>query len=299
MRFQLARWLLRLYPAGWRARYGDEFALVLDDSRMIPLNVLDVLLGALDVRLHPSLLPGRALSMATRLRTCAVTIFAAFALFLFGYVSYQRLTDPRQPFEAAELAHANVRIAFAVLEDSAILAGIALLVGGVPILAAAVRSALARRRRTVVLLFALPLIGLVLTLATLPIVDAVFVGVTPQTKTLTSLQLGAELGWVALAGLTFVGGVVALMQAIRRSEIGAPILRFAILPATVVVLAMATSMFGVVLWAIFLWREDPRIYGGFLGDCASAACAGSTGDLGIGGVAFVVICMGVAVAIGG
>lgn len=44
--------LLRLYPARWRARYGDEFALVLADRALGPFDVADVLLGALDAHLN-------------------------------------------------------------------------------------------------------------------------------------------------------------------------------------------------------------------------------------------------------
>ncbi|MEX2184705.1 MAG: hypothetical protein WEC14_09685, partial [Chloroflexota bacterium] len=44
--------LLRLYPARWRVRYGDEFAAVLQDRPLGPFDVADVLLGALDAHLH-------------------------------------------------------------------------------------------------------------------------------------------------------------------------------------------------------------------------------------------------------
>jgi hypothetical protein len=44
--------LLRLYPALWRARYGDEFAAVLEERALGPFDVADVLLGALDAHLH-------------------------------------------------------------------------------------------------------------------------------------------------------------------------------------------------------------------------------------------------------
>ena len=44
--------LLRLYPARWRARYGDEFAVVLAERPLGPFDVADVLLGALDAHLH-------------------------------------------------------------------------------------------------------------------------------------------------------------------------------------------------------------------------------------------------------
>ncbi len=44
--------LVRLYPARWRARYGDEFAVVLEERPLGPFDVADVLLGALDAHLH-------------------------------------------------------------------------------------------------------------------------------------------------------------------------------------------------------------------------------------------------------
>jgi hypothetical protein len=44
--------LLRLYPARWRARYGDEFAALLEERPIGPFDVADVLLGALDAHLH-------------------------------------------------------------------------------------------------------------------------------------------------------------------------------------------------------------------------------------------------------
>jgi hypothetical protein len=44
--------LISLYPARWRARYGDEFELILSDRPLGPFDVADVLLGALDAHLH-------------------------------------------------------------------------------------------------------------------------------------------------------------------------------------------------------------------------------------------------------
>jgi hypothetical protein len=44
--------LLRCYPARWRARYGDEFAAVLEARPLGPFDVADILLGALDAHLH-------------------------------------------------------------------------------------------------------------------------------------------------------------------------------------------------------------------------------------------------------
>jgi hypothetical protein len=49
------RWLLRLYPRAWRARYGDEFAALLDTQPRSPQLVIDILAGAIDARLDPQL----------------------------------------------------------------------------------------------------------------------------------------------------------------------------------------------------------------------------------------------------
>lgn len=44
--------LIRLYPAPWRSRYGDEFAALLRERPLGPLDVADILLGALDAQLR-------------------------------------------------------------------------------------------------------------------------------------------------------------------------------------------------------------------------------------------------------
>jgi len=43
--------LLAMYPARWRARYGEEFRAVLESRPLGPFDFADVLIGALDARL--------------------------------------------------------------------------------------------------------------------------------------------------------------------------------------------------------------------------------------------------------
>jgi hypothetical protein len=45
--------LLRLYPAAWRERYGDELLALLDDHPATVSDHLDLIRGALDARVHP------------------------------------------------------------------------------------------------------------------------------------------------------------------------------------------------------------------------------------------------------
>jgi hypothetical protein len=44
--------LIRCYPARWRARYGDEFEAILEERPLGPFDVADILLGAIDARLR-------------------------------------------------------------------------------------------------------------------------------------------------------------------------------------------------------------------------------------------------------
>jgi hypothetical protein len=48
-------WLLRLYPARWRERYGEEFGAVLASQRPSVGLVLDVVAGAVDAHLYPQI----------------------------------------------------------------------------------------------------------------------------------------------------------------------------------------------------------------------------------------------------
>jgi len=49
------KWMLRLYPAPWRERYGEEFGSVLASQHASAGLIMDVLAGAIDARLHPQI----------------------------------------------------------------------------------------------------------------------------------------------------------------------------------------------------------------------------------------------------
>ncbi|WP_282432786.1 hypothetical protein [Desulfosporosinus sp. FKB] len=40
------RWLLKLYPRTWRERYEDEMVTLLEEHKVTPATVFDLLLGA-------------------------------------------------------------------------------------------------------------------------------------------------------------------------------------------------------------------------------------------------------------
>ena len=140
--------LIRLYPASWRARYGDEFEAVLEEQPLGPFDVADILLAALDAHLHLRGLDAatnrqRGFTMSLRLGGLAAILGAI--LFPAGFIVTS--TDSAEGVEAFPGA-------------ALFLAGTALL-----LLALVGLSAFQARRhpRLIWAAFAVPAIGLTLT----------------------------------------------------------------------------------------------------------------------------------------
>jgi hypothetical protein len=82
------RWMLRLYPRAWRARYEDEVAALLEQRGTSLATLVDLLFGALDAHLDPTHLiavstPGAA--WVPRVRLSNRIVFWAFPLFVLLY----------------------------------------------------------------------------------------------------------------------------------------------------------------------------------------------------------------------
>ena len=82
--------MIRLYPAAWRARYGDEFEAVLEEQPLGPFDVADIILAALDAHLHLRRLDAaanrqRGFTMSLRLGGSAAILGPL--LFLTGFVA--------------------------------------------------------------------------------------------------------------------------------------------------------------------------------------------------------------------
>lgn len=97
--------LIRLYPARWRARYGDEFEAILEERPLGPFDVADILLGALDAQLRlrgrgADTQKGTGISMSLRLGGTAAIVGAV--LFPAGLI-VGSLNGGSDPFPGAAL----------------------------------------------------------------------------------------------------------------------------------------------------------------------------------------------------
>lgn len=84
-----ARWLVRLYPRGWRERYEEEFLAMLEQRPMSLLDMLDVALGAVDARLNSQARSERMVPLVNRMRVAVIAILGAYVGFIVAGIGFQ------------------------------------------------------------------------------------------------------------------------------------------------------------------------------------------------------------------
>lgn len=84
--------LIRLYPAAWRARYEEEFLVLLAERRPSIRDRIDIVAGAVDARLRPQVSAATRTAMPLPHRLPGLAALIAGSLFSIGYLGI--LLDP-------------------------------------------------------------------------------------------------------------------------------------------------------------------------------------------------------------
>lgn len=265
---RIARWLTRLYPREWRARYGEEFLALLEDRPPTPGDVGDIILGAVDAHCclgAPSDLTERVLMEMRVLLRAEIATFRAYIVFvLAGLTFYGSLDDspyltvlraPNQLGLIADVTH-PMSVAYVAVEAGAAVALLAVVVGGAPLAYAAWRES--RRARRYLLL---PVVGFALAVVA-PLVAARVIHARSGALVLNLAQTGT-IGSLLFA-LWFVGWAVvsawAVSRAIATSAPRPNLTRFAFWPMVVATLAMALMTTGTLVWGIAAHQEMPQFF---------------------------------------
>lgn len=264
--------LLRLYPAGWRAGYGEELeALILESSGgSVPWRArLDVARAAGRERLRAAGLAGDH-PPAERLRAGVLLVLCAWAVFVVAGSGVQKLSEHWQQAMPPGGGRDLARAAFDALVAGAGLAGVLALVGIAATLPAVARLLRAGgwpsvRRRA--------LAAAVLTAVAVPVTAALVV----WAHGLTSAQRdGHDAGYAAL----FVVWAVLLVAALaawtaaavaiaRRLRLSAAVLRLEAGLATGVAVAMGVMTAATATW----WAAVAHVAPGFLAGRPADAAA--------------------------
>jgi hypothetical protein len=258
----VSRLLLRLYPRVWRARYEEEVLALLESRPLAFSDGLDLIVGTIDAHLHPQLgtsgLPRQEKleHLSRTLRGSLLAGFCAYTGFALAGFGFQKLTeDPA--FMAVANSSATVGLAFHLVVIGGVASVLAMLAGGLPILCAVVKCALKQRRHDLLLLLSTPFLAVEL-----------FIGVVE----LLLLHIINRLPWFA-GGIFFFGGLLlvaiisaaAICAAVARSHVAGRLLRFAVLPSTIVAIAMALVLLATICWGLDLQHEAPQLLAGNAG----------------------------------
>ena len=269
---RLVRWLVGLYPRAWRERYEEEFLAMLEQGSASLMDLLDVALGVLDAWLRPQVVSEGRTILTARMRSSVLAVLWAWVGVVVAGVGFQKMTEYEDFVEVAR-HNVLVGVSFDVVVVGAVVALAAVLAGGVPVAFAAVRGALAERRRDVLVLFCVP-----------PLALAGFVGYTlvlmrvvyPALGRLSvhaALNVGLFLSLVGAFLLAAVASAAAITAAVRRSEVGERPIRFALHAAVVAALAMGVVLLGTVVWGLALRASAPALFTGDEGILATPTVA--------------------------
>jgi len=253
---RLTRRLLYLYPRPWRDRYSDEVTSLLAEHRVTYWTALDIVLGALDAHLHGDLLPRRLTSMAHRIRSCEITIFCAFVLFCIAWLPLSLVSDPVPVWEATAAVHPELLITFIVLGLAALVALLAILVGGLPLLVSALTQSIAARRWRLLALFAVPVLAAA-ALVAIKLDDIPWSSVSQSGVLLMRQPIALQISLIFLPFVAIGGSTVAIATAIGRSELSVDKFRFALLPAGVATVALVPGLLGAIALTVLLFAETP------------------------------------------
>jgi len=145
-------WLIRLYPRAWRQRYGEEFEALLEECLCSPLDILDILLGALDAHLELAHETNwRMMNVVNKLRTTIWMVFAGYIGFVIGGLSLYGLVDdsPAAPLMKTD---PSLFAAWRAVQIGSAISLLAVVAGGLPLAYTVTRRALTSSRRDLRLL---------------------------------------------------------------------------------------------------------------------------------------------------
>ncbi len=265
-------WLVRLYPLRWRERYGDEFDALLEECLHSPLDVLDILFGALDAhlglsqetnwRLTPALAlarsAGASVNMNNKLRTSILMVFAAYIAFIVAGMSVYGFADD-SPFIPMMKTNLALFIAWRTIQIGAVVALLSVVVGGAPLAWTIVRRALTSERRDLRLLLVplYSLLGLVLYfLAMLYLASNTGILNPPA----SAAAHGLMWGLISIFVLGAIASTIAVWKVVSRADVeqgNFPLLgnsrtiklyEFAFGPAVIATLSMLAMFAASIVW---------------------------------------------------
>jgi hypothetical protein len=265
-----ARRPIRLYPRAWRERYEEEFVALIEQRPASFRDALDVALGVLDAWLRPQV-EGRKV-VIYRMRSSVLGVLWAWVGVVVAGVGFQKMTE-YEDFVRVARQNMTVGAAFDTVVVGAVLALAAVLVGGMPIVLAALREAIAEGRKDVPLLLCVPPLSLAAFVGYVLLVGKVVCSVVGCLTVHSLVNVALFLSIAGAFVLAAVASAASVSVAVRRSEVGERLYRFALYLAALATLAMVVVLAATVSWGVALWVQAPALFAGDDGILATPTSA--------------------------
>jgi len=213
--------LVHLYPSLWRARYGAEFAALLEDHPMSFRTFSNVAFSAVEAHMTSSNSAQREPAALSGIMWWAWMLAVAAGMILYGTVD-------DSPFVAAMHSNSFFNGCWIGIEIGSVIASAAIVLGGVPIAWSMVRHILTARRRDILWRLAFPFFGALVVLGWVVTV-LVWTGgrwaASPWAVVFSNPNWPPEgFRWTTgsisafLMLFAFAGSAVTVAQALHRSE---------------------------------------------------------------------------------
>lgn len=244
----LARAALALYPAAWRARYGDEVRALLDDSGAGPRTIASLAWQALPAWIWP---PRHLYDRPTRMRASLGTVLAAWAMLTGLVLVFAQLTQAQGLRPAS---HPVVQWSYWVFDGAFLVSVLAVAAGGLPLWLLMMRSARRERRPRDIAYLLAPAVA-----------PAAYLAVLRVTVRLIGHAHGVGPWWFlafvvlgfAVAGISAAGPALAL----RRLRPRGPAVSLAASAAGVTAAAMSLAGAASIVAAAGLYSWAPQYAG--------------------------------------
>lgn len=251
----LLRRLIVLYPTVWRRRYGDEFGALLEQTPLTLRTLFDVAVAAVDAHLNPTAPMRKWPFMFERLRASELAVFAGWIVFVVTGLGFSKMTENWDMFAGGVVGG----LAYVLIMVGALVALLGVLVAGVPIAWAIVRSAARTHQWRLLGLFAVP-----------PILLAGWIGLTylllnvvvPGPAPHDPARFAAFAAWVGVFCIAAATSTVAVTVAAINAEVPPELYQRAVTPALVVAGTMAIVVAAVVGWGLAVLATAPSLFWG-------------------------------------
>lgn len=195
--------------------------------------------------------------MVERLRTSELAVFVGWVAFVVAGIGFQKMTED-VPFRSVASGQPAIRIAFDIVAAGAVVALLGVLVAGVPIAWAILRSAIRTHRWRQLALLAVPGLSLAGGLGVL------FILLKAAAEPVPNRALVALLTFVTLL-VGALASTVAVSVAAIHGDVDPALYRRAVGPGMLVAAAMVVVLAAVVTWGVALLLTWPELFWGDMG----------------------------------